>query len=45
MVGKIIGLLGEAFGSVGGVGGGGNFVPLLSLIIAFDLKSATALKM
>ncbi|KAK8581978.1 hypothetical protein V6N12_072178 [Hibiscus sabdariffa] len=31
------------FGSVGGVGGGGIFVPMLSLIIGFDPKSATAI--
>ncbi|KAF2568232.1 hypothetical protein F2Q68_00027478 [Brassica cretica] len=30
-------------GPVGGVGGGGIFVPMLSLIIGFDPKSATAL--
>ncbi|GMH10813.1 hypothetical protein Nepgr_012654 [Nepenthes gracilis] len=42
VVGTIIGFFGAAFGSVGGVGGGGIFVPMLSLIIGFDAKSATA---
>nr|GLL38106.1 uncharacterized protein LOC109178646 isoform X2 [Ipomoea trifida]GMD42672.1 sulfite exporter TauE/SafE family protein 3-like [Ipomoea batatas]GMD44251.1 sulfite exporter TauE/SafE family protein 3-like [Ipomoea batatas] len=42
-VGSIIGFMGAAFGSVGGVGGGGIFVPMLSLIIGFDPKSATAI--
>lgn len=43
MVGTVIGFLGAAFGSVGGVGGGGIFVPMLTLIIGFDEKSSTAL--
>ncbi|KAA8521791.1 hypothetical protein F0562_012464 [Nyssa sinensis] len=43
VVGTIIGFCGAAFGSVGGVGGGGIFVPMLSLIIGFDAKSATAI--
>ncbi|XP_030452449.1 sulfite exporter TauE/SafE family protein 3-like [Syzygium oleosum] len=43
VVGTVIGFLGAAFGSVGGVGGGGIFVPMLSLIIGFDPKSATAI--
>ncbi|EPS70855.1 hypothetical protein M569_03905 [Genlisea aurea] len=43
VVGSIIGFLGAAFGSVGGVGGGGIFVPMLTLIIGFDAKSATAI--
>lgn len=43
VVGTIIGFLGAAFGSVGGVGGGGIFVPMLSLIIGFDPKSSTAI--
>ncbi|KAK3033790.1 hypothetical protein RJ639_034361 [Escallonia herrerae] len=43
IVGSIIGFLGAAFGSVGGVGGGGIFVPMLTLIIGFDSKSATAI--
>ena len=43
VVGTIVGFLGAAFGSVGGVGGGGIFVPMLSLIIGFDAKSSTAI--
>lgn len=43
VVGSVIGFLGAAFGSVGGVGGGGIFVPMLRLIIGFDAKSSTAL--
>ncbi|WMV42862.1 hypothetical protein MTR67_036247 [Solanum verrucosum] len=43
IVGSIIGFLGAAFGSVGGVGGGGIFVPMLSLIVGFDPKSSTAI--
>ncbi|KAL6556608.1 hypothetical protein OROGR_005896 [Orobanche gracilis] len=43
VVGSIIGFFGAAFGSVGGVGGGGIFVPMLSLIVGFDPKSATAI--
>ncbi|KAH9604961.1 hypothetical protein KSS87_001778 [Heliosperma pusillum] len=43
ILGSIIGFCGAAFGSVGGVGGGGIFVPMLSLIIGFDPKSATAI--
>lgn len=43
VVGSIIGFCGAAFGSVGGVGGGGIFVPMLSLIIGFDPKSSTAI--
>ncbi|KAL8216963.1 hypothetical protein R6Q57_023800 [Mikania cordata] len=38
-----IGFLGSAFGTVGGVGGGGIFVPMLTLIVGFDTKSAAAL--
>ncbi|XP_074587398.1 sulfite exporter TauE/SafE family protein 4-like isoform X2 [Curcuma longa] len=38
-----IGFLGSAFGTVGGVGGGGIFVPMLNLIVGFDAKSAAAL--
>ncbi|KAI3454061.1 hypothetical protein Pfo_010724 [Paulownia fortunei] len=41
--GSIVGFFGAAFGSVGGVGGGGIFVPMLTLIIGFDPKSATAI--
>ncbi|XVE71061.1 hypothetical protein DITRI_Ditri10aG0119800 [Diplodiscus trichospermus] len=43
VLGSVIGFFGAAFGSVGGVGGGGIFVPMLSLIIGFDAKSATAI--
>ncbi|XP_050265328.1 sulfite exporter TauE/SafE family protein 3-like isoform X2 [Quercus robur] len=43
VVGSIVGFFGAAFGSVGGVGGGGIFVPMLTLIIGFDPKSATAI--
>ncbi|GAB4850201.1 hypothetical protein Ancab_029495 [Ancistrocladus abbreviatus] len=43
VVGTIIGFFGAAFGSVGGVGGGGIFVPMLKLIIGFDAKSSTAM--
>ncbi|XP_042386880.1 sulfite exporter TauE/SafE family protein 4-like [Zingiber officinale] len=39
----VIGFLGSAFGTVGGVGGGGIFVPMLNLIVGFDAKSAAAL--
>ncbi|CAK9185686.1 unnamed protein product [Ilex paraguariensis] len=38
-----IGFIGAAFGSVGGVGGGGIFVPMLTLIAGFDPKTSTAL--
>ncbi|PRQ27481.1 putative transmembrane protein TauE [Rosa chinensis] len=43
VLGSAIGFFGAAFGSVGGVGGGGIFVPMLSLIVGFDPKSATAI--
>ncbi|KAF5208310.1 Sulfite exporter TauE/SafE family protein [Thalictrum thalictroides] len=43
VVGTFVGFCGAAFGSVGGVGGGGIFVPMLTLIIGFDAKSATAI--
>ncbi|XP_019183727.1 PREDICTED: uncharacterized protein LOC109178646 isoform X2 [Ipomoea nil] len=43
VIGSIIGFMGAAFGSVGGVGGGGIFVPMLSLVVGFDPKSATAI--
>lgn len=39
----VIGFLGSAFGTVGGVGGGGIFVPMLTLVLGFDTKSAAAL--
>jgi uncharacterized membrane protein YfcA len=43
IVGTLIGIFGASFGSVGGVGGGGIFVPMLILIIGFDAKSATSI--
>lgn len=43
VLGTIVGFFGAALGSVGGVGGGGIFVPMLSLIISFDPKSSTAI--
>ncbi|WVZ64647.1 hypothetical protein U9M48_014141 [Paspalum notatum var. saurae] len=43
VLGTLIGFFGAACGSVGGVGGGGIFVPMLALIIGFDPKSSTAI--
>ncbi|KAK1367744.1 Transmembrane protein TauE like protein [Heracleum sosnowskyi] len=43
VVASIIGFFGASFGSVGGVGGGGIFIPMLTLIVGFDPKSATAI--
>jgi uncharacterized membrane protein YfcA len=43
IVGTVVGFFGAAVGSVGGVGGGGIFVPMLTLIIGFDAKSSTAI--
>lgn len=43
ILGSLIGFFGASFGSVGGVGGGGIFVPMLTLIIGFDSKSSTAI--
>lgn len=43
VVGTIVGAFGAVFGSVGGIGGGGVFVPMLYIIVGFDLKSALAL--
>ncbi|KAK1426041.1 hypothetical protein QVD17_14709 [Tagetes erecta] len=43
MLATLIGFLGSAFGTVGGVGGGGIFVPMLTLVVGFDTKSAAAL--
>lgn len=43
MVATAIGFLGSACGTVGGVGGGGIFVPTLTLIVGFDTKSAAAI--
>ncbi|KAK8964528.1 hypothetical protein KSP40_PGU021490 [Platanthera guangdongensis] len=42
VLGSVIGFLGAALGSVGGVGGGGIFVPMLTLIVGFDPKTSTA---
>nr|GEX98424.1 sulfite exporter TauE/SafE family protein 3-like [Tanacetum cinerariifolium] len=42
-LGSLITCCGAIFGSVGGVGGGGIFVPMLTLVIGFDPKSATAI--
>jgi len=42
VVGSIVAFLGAAMGSVGGVGGGAIFVPMLVLIIGFDPKSSAA---
>ncbi|CAH2059042.1 unnamed protein product [Thlaspi arvense] len=39
----LIAFLGSACGTVGGVGGGGIFVPMLTLILGFDTKSAAAI--
>jgi hypothetical protein len=41
--GTTVGFLGAEFGSVGGIGGDGIFLPMLTLIIGFDQKSSTAL--
>ncbi|CAN8287846.1 unnamed protein product [Cochlearia groenlandica] len=43
VIGTLVGFFGAAFGSVGGVGGGGIFVPMISLILGFDPKSSTAI--
>lgn len=43
VVATVVGFLGSAFGTVGGVGGGGIFVPMLNLVVGFDTKSAAAL--
>ncbi|OUZ99965.1 Transmembrane protein TauE like [Macleaya cordata] len=40
IVGTIMGFIGAAFGSVGGVGGGGIYVPMLTLVIGFDAKTS-----
>lgn len=39
----LIGFMGSACGTVGGVGGGGIFVPMLTLVVGFDTKSAAAI--
>lgn len=41
VLGSIIGFVGAALGSIGGVGG--IFVPMLPLIIGFDPKTSTAI--
>ena len=43
VLGTVVGFFGAALGSVGGVGGGGIFVPMLSVIIGFDPKTSTAI--
>uniref|UniRef100_A0A1J3CPG3 Sulfite exporter TauE/SafE family protein 4 n=1 Tax=Noccaea caerulescens TaxID=107243 RepID=A0A1J3CPG3_NOCCA len=43
VVATLIGFLGSACGTVGGVGGGGIFVPMLTIILGFDTKSAAAI--
>lgn len=43
MVATLIAFFGSACGTVGGVGGGGIFVPMLTLILGFDTKSAAAI--
>ncbi|CAM6028830.1 unnamed protein product [Sphagnum balticum] len=42
-IGTVLSSLGAAVGSVGGVGGGGFFIPILTLLIGFDTKTTTAL--
>lgn len=42
VVATAVGFLGSACGTVGGVGGGGIFVPMLTLVVGFDTKSAAA---
>ncbi|KAJ8451771.1 hypothetical protein Cgig2_007254 [Carnegiea gigantea] len=43
VVGSTVAFIGAAMGSVGGVGGGAIFVPMLVLIIGFDPKSSAAI--
>nr|XP_018682910.1 PREDICTED: uncharacterized protein LOC103989886 [Musa acuminata subsp. malaccensis] len=43
VLGSIIGFVGAALGSIGGIGGGWIFVPMLPLIIGFDPKTSTAI--
>ncbi|KAL1551543.1 sulfite exporter TauE/SafE family protein 3-like [Salvia divinorum] len=43
VLGTVVGFFGAALASVGGVGGGGIFVPMLTLIIGFDPKTSTAI--
>ncbi|KAK4375434.1 hypothetical protein RND71_006111 [Anisodus tanguticus] len=42
-LGGEFGFFAAALGSVGGVGGGGIFVPMLTLVIGFDPKTSTAI--
>ncbi|KVH99877.1 hypothetical protein Ccrd_021881 [Cynara cardunculus var. scolymus] len=42
VLGSFIGFCGAAFGSVGGVGGGGIFVPMLTLIIGMIMGAAAS---
>ncbi|KAI4365630.1 hypothetical protein MLD38_021596 [Melastoma candidum] len=43
VVATIVGFVGSACGTVGGVGGGGIFVSMLTLVVGFDTKSAAAI--
>ncbi|KAG6474180.1 hypothetical protein ZIOFF_068104 [Zingiber officinale] len=43
VLGSTIAFAGSALRSVGGVGGGGIFVPMLTLILGFDLKTPAAI--
>ncbi|KAK9666156.1 hypothetical protein RND81_14G164900 [Saponaria officinalis] len=43
IVGTLLAFGGAAFGSAGGIGAGGIFVPILTLIIGFDAKSSAAI--
>ena len=43
VAGTVVGFFGAALASVGGVGGGGIFVPMLVLIVGFDPKTSTAI--
>ncbi|XP_026451133.1 sulfite exporter TauE/SafE family protein 3-like [Papaver somniferum] len=40
IIGYVVGFIGAACESIGGVGGGAIFVPMLTLIIGFDAKSS-----
>ncbi|RDX67126.1 Sulfite exporter TauE/SafE family protein 3 [Mucuna pruriens] len=42
VVGSIVGFFGAALGSVGGVGGGGIFIPMLTLIIGMIMGAAVS---
>ncbi|KAI7756534.1 hypothetical protein M8C21_013363, partial [Ambrosia artemisiifolia] len=43
LLATVIGFLGYAFGTVGGIGGGGSFVLMPTLIVGFYTKSTAAL--